>query len=486
MNLIRTLHRALVVRDDDELRAALEFADQAGERGQTELVERRVDLVHHAERARIEQEEREYQRHRAQRFLAAREQADLLDLFARRLNQDIHPGLEHILGRHQFEPALAAAQKLGEQLGEVARRTFESFAEAAARLAIELLDRLRQVLDRRFEVGALAAEHARALFQLLDLAVGGEIDFAQTLGLGAQLGKPRFVGHCVARRQRLTHLILDRGKLGLEFFRKAAPELRSQSARALASERAVHRFALERLGPSARLVQLSLEFLQLGVRLLTRDSHFGRDRLEFARARARGLGVARELFELARELDPLFADARERGAILDDLRLVLVGETTQMSQFLLDRVEPGPARLDPRGRLKHRARRFLGAGLARAYLGAHRGQALAPGGLAVRQLFEPRVGFGKPLRDFVEPRARLLGLITRGSGPVLGAFDGATAFAQGVFGARQRLARIAELAPRGLQLRARRVEGRAQCGAFALRRRDPRRGRLELPLVGRG
>src|ERR1700680_1728860 len=56
MNMIRALHGALVVRDDDELRALLELAHQPGEGGQAEFVQRRVNLVHHAERTRIEQE----------------------------------------------------------------------------------------------------------------------------------------------------------------------------------------------------------------------------------------------------------------------------------------------------------------------------------------------------------------------------------------------------------------------------------------------
>src|SRR5271167_3204750 len=88
VDMVGALHGALVVRDHDELRAALEFAHQAGEGGEAELVERRVDLIHYAKRTRIEQEERKDQRHRAQRLLATREETDLLDLLARRLDQD--------------------------------------------------------------------------------------------------------------------------------------------------------------------------------------------------------------------------------------------------------------------------------------------------------------------------------------------------------------------------------------------------------------
>ena len=120
--MVGALHRALVVRDDDELRALLQLAHQPGEGGEAELVERRVDFVHHTERARIEQEQRKYQGHRGERLFAAREQSDLLHFFAGRLDQDVDAGVEDIVGGGQFEAAFAAAQEFGEQLLEVSAR----------------------------------------------------------------------------------------------------------------------------------------------------------------------------------------------------------------------------------------------------------------------------------------------------------------------------------------------------------------------------
>src|SRR5258707_569289 len=71
VDLVGALHRALVVRDHDKLRARLQLGHQRGERCQAELVERSVDFVHHAEGAGVEQEQREDQRHRGQCLLTA-------------------------------------------------------------------------------------------------------------------------------------------------------------------------------------------------------------------------------------------------------------------------------------------------------------------------------------------------------------------------------------------------------------------------------
>lgn len=57
MDMVGTLHRALVVGNHDELRALLQFANERGEGGQAEFIERRVNLVHDAEGAWIEEKQ---------------------------------------------------------------------------------------------------------------------------------------------------------------------------------------------------------------------------------------------------------------------------------------------------------------------------------------------------------------------------------------------------------------------------------------------
>ncbi len=54
----------------------------------------------------------------------------------------------------------------------------EGLAEPRARCAIELRDRLAQILQRPFEIDALRVEEALALLQLRHLAERGDVDFA--------------------------------------------------------------------------------------------------------------------------------------------------------------------------------------------------------------------------------------------------------------------------------------------------------------------
>ena len=66
------------------------------------VVERRVDLVEQAERRRVQLEDREHQRDRGQRLLAARQQVDRAVLLARRLRHHLHAGIEDLVaGHHQ-------------------------------------------------------------------------------------------------------------------------------------------------------------------------------------------------------------------------------------------------------------------------------------------------------------------------------------------------------------------------------------------------
>ena len=62
------------------------------------VVERRVDLVEHADRRRVGEEHREDQRQRRQRLLAAGEQRHDLRLLARRAGDDLEAGLERVVG----------------------------------------------------------------------------------------------------------------------------------------------------------------------------------------------------------------------------------------------------------------------------------------------------------------------------------------------------------------------------------------------------
>src|SRR5579864_6797091 len=98
---IGDFHRLPVVRDDDELRVRLHAAQHLDEAADVGVVERRVDLVEQAERARLELEHAEHERDGGQRLLAAREQLHALQALARRLRDDLDAALERIAGVEQ-------------------------------------------------------------------------------------------------------------------------------------------------------------------------------------------------------------------------------------------------------------------------------------------------------------------------------------------------------------------------------------------------
>ena len=95
--------------------------DQAAEAVDIGVVQRRVDLVEHADRRGIGEEDGEEQRERGQRLLAAREQRQHLELLARRARHDLEPGLERVFALAVIEPQMgvAAAEEPHEQLAEM-------------------------------------------------------------------------------------------------------------------------------------------------------------------------------------------------------------------------------------------------------------------------------------------------------------------------------------------------------------------------------
>ncbi len=77
--------------------ALLELLHDPDQPLQVGVVERRLDLVHHVERARPGLEDRHQQRHGRQRPLAAGQQRQPLDLLARRPGLDVDAGGEHVV-----------------------------------------------------------------------------------------------------------------------------------------------------------------------------------------------------------------------------------------------------------------------------------------------------------------------------------------------------------------------------------------------------
>ena len=113
---IRGLHRPLLVGDDDELRAVGVPAEELDEARDVRVVERCLDLVEEVEGARPGEEEREQERDRAERLLAAGEERETRDALAGRAQLDLDPRL-----RRPRSPARRGAAGL-RRPGRASRR----------------------------------------------------------------------------------------------------------------------------------------------------------------------------------------------------------------------------------------------------------------------------------------------------------------------------------------------------------------------------
>ena len=153
-------HRHRVMRDDEEARRRVRrhALQQAAEAVDVGVIERRIDLIEHADRRRVGQEHREDQRHCGQRLLAARKQRQRRRLLARRLGDDLQAAFERILALDHFQARLAAAEQRREQLAEVRVDRLEGVLQPLVRLAIELADGAAQLGDGVLDVGLLGVE----------------------------------------------------------------------------------------------------------------------------------------------------------------------------------------------------------------------------------------------------------------------------------------------------------------------------------------
>src|SRR5829696_3014012 len=173
------IHRALLVRDDDELRAVRVALYELEEAVDVDVVERGLDLVEDVERTRPGEEDGEHEGQRDERLLAPGEEREALRGLAGRGDLDLDAGLGLLvlltlgLGRltlrRRFtshnraradllldEPQLATAA--GEQVLhdvlEVLRGGLESLFERLADPAVGLLNEALELGERRLEVAA--------------------------------------------------------------------------------------------------------------------------------------------------------------------------------------------------------------------------------------------------------------------------------------------------------------------------------------------
>ncbi len=104
-------HGSFGVGDDDELRFAGHLPEEADEALVVDLVERRVDLVQDAERARLVAEDREEQGESREGTLTSRQQRDRLCFLAGRLGDQLDPALEDVVFVEELHLGDTAAEE---------------------------------------------------------------------------------------------------------------------------------------------------------------------------------------------------------------------------------------------------------------------------------------------------------------------------------------------------------------------------------------
>ena len=152
------------------------------------IVERRIDLVEHADRGGVGQEHAEDQRQRRQRLFASRQEAECRELLARRLAHDLEPRLQRIVAFDQYQPGLAPAEQSPEQRGEIGVDLFKGGEQAFAPLAVQPRDARAKLLDRFLEVGLFGGKRVVLRPHGGQVVLGAQVDGAERLALAAQAG----------------------------------------------------------------------------------------------------------------------------------------------------------------------------------------------------------------------------------------------------------------------------------------------------------
>src|SRR5438067_3252771 len=146
------LHRALLLRDHDELRTVRVPAQQRDEAAAVRVVERSLDLVEQIERTGPGEEQGEEERDRAERLLAARQERQPLHLLARGPQLDLDAGLALLVLRvGQAQAPFATREERRGDVCEIPLHGVERLGEAS-------FDRLRQLRAQLLELGEALLE----------------------------------------------------------------------------------------------------------------------------------------------------------------------------------------------------------------------------------------------------------------------------------------------------------------------------------------
>ena len=162
-------------------------ADEAVDVG---LVQRGVQLVQHAERAGLDLVNREQQRHGGHGLLAAGQQRDGLQLFARRAGDDVNAAFEQVVLVHQHQVGFAAAEDLGEHGPEVVPDFLEGLPEHLAGLDVDAVDDFEQLRLGLDQVVVLLAEELVALLGFLVFLDGHQVHRPHLVDALLQASRP--------------------------------------------------------------------------------------------------------------------------------------------------------------------------------------------------------------------------------------------------------------------------------------------------------
>src|SRR5207237_3822955 len=159
----RRFHRALIVRDDDELRVGRHRNNFVGETPDVRFVERRIDLVEQTERSRPIMKYSQDQCQGGHRFFTAREEEHILQTLARWLRDYVYTGFKFVVRVNQAHLATAAAEEFLEQFAEVLIDLLKGVAEAFARTPLDFAQRFLSSRNSTCDVVALGSQKREAL-----------------------------------------------------------------------------------------------------------------------------------------------------------------------------------------------------------------------------------------------------------------------------------------------------------------------------------
>ena len=141
--LIGHFHGDLVVGDIDELHTRRHLFNHTGITPHVGVIQRRIYLIQHTERRRVELEDREHQRNGRQRLFTTRQQVNGAVLLARRARHDGHAGVEQVIAG-QLQIGVTATKDFREQRLQAVVDLVEGLFKARTGFPVNLANNLLQ------------------------------------------------------------------------------------------------------------------------------------------------------------------------------------------------------------------------------------------------------------------------------------------------------------------------------------------------------